>query len=98
MLKQGESRLLPQAVAKQERRINGRCKHGSRNRLGQIVEWGRLLWAHLKVNLKTRVARLHHDVVMHQVNFIDTLDMYAERATAKFDNRVIKLLVSRRRS
>ena len=89
MLKQSEPRFLPQTMSEQERRINGGGEHRSRNGLGQIVEWSKLLRVHLKMNLKTGVARLHHDVVMHEVDLIETLDMYVERAAAKFDNRII---------
>ena len=45
------------------------------------------------MNLKTRVARLHHDVVMREVDLIKTLDMNAERTAANSDNRIIKLLI-----
>ena len=29
----------------------------------------------LKVNLETRIARFHHDVVVRQVQFVQTFDM-----------------------
>ena len=67
VLKQGDSRLLPQSMTKQERRVDCHSEHRSSYRLGNVVVIDEFTGTGLKVNLKTCIARLHHDVVVRQV-------------------------------
>src|SRR5215208_3195089 len=80
MLKQGNTRFLPQALTKQQRRIDGDGKHGRRYRLRNVVMIGEVLGITLEVDLETRIARFHHDVVVRQMHQLLKLSLHAAEA------------------
>ena len=75
MLKQGDSRLMPQTLPKEQRRVNGDRQHRSRYRLGHVVVIREFCGVTLEVDLKTRIARFHHDVVVRQVQLVETFNV-----------------------
>src|SRR5712691_9975719 len=50
--------------------------------------------AGLKVDLKTGIARLHHDVVVRNLEFVQSFDMNRERAASESNNPAIQLAVA----
>src|SRR6266576_2721551 len=75
VLEQRHPRLLPKPMTKQKRGINCCREHRSRNRLGHVVPRSKLCRACLKMYLETCVARFHHDVVVRDLEFVQTFDM-----------------------
>ena len=75
MLEQCHARFLPQAMAKQERRVDGGSQYGSGYRLGGVVLIDEFTGTGLKVHLEACVARFHHDVVMRNLKFVHSFDM-----------------------
>src|SRR6185369_13734273 len=70
VLKQGHARFLPQSLTKQERGIDGNSQHGRSDRLRDVVMIRELPRVTLEMNLETRVARFHHDVVVRQLQLV----------------------------
>ena len=75
MLKQRHACFLPQPLTKQHWRVNGDRQHRRGNRLGDVVMVREIFGVALKVNLKTGVTRFHHDVVVRQVQFVETFNV-----------------------
>src|ERR1041385_8338922 len=97
MLKQRESRLMPQPFSKQDRRVYRRRQNGRGNRLGDVIGVGKFSRAYLDVNLKTCIARLHHQVVVLDLQFVQPFDMNREWPTARLGDRAIQFVVTRDR-
>src|SRR4051812_24419887 len=95
MLKEREARLLPEAMAEQQRGINGGRQHGSGDRLRDVVKWHELFRAHLIMKLETGVAGLHHHVVMRDLQFVNALDVNIESASAQLADRAVQFEVAR---
>src|SRR6266700_1849140 len=54
-----------------------------------------LFSAGLKMDLKTGIARLHHDVVVLNLEFVQSLDVDREWAASETNNSAIQLTVTR---
>src|SRR5207253_10753461 len=98
MLKQRQTRLLPKPFAKQNRRIYCRRQHRRSYRLSDVVSRREFAWSNLKVNLKTCVARLHHDVVVLNLQLVDAFDVDRKRSAAQSSDGAIKFVIARIRS
>jgi len=63
MLEQGETRLVPQPVIQQDRRINRGCEEGGRDCLGPVVVFSELADADLQMYLKACVAKFDERIL-----------------------------------
>ena len=54
-------------------------------------------WACLKMNLETRIARFHHDVVVRNLEFVETFYVNRERSAPETYHSAVKLMVARNR-
>jgi len=82
MLKQRHPSFLPQALTKQQRRIDSHGQHGGGYRLRDVVMIGEVFGVALEVDLETRVARFHHDVVVREVQLVQSFDVNGKRAAS----------------
>ena len=73
MLKERKARLLPQAMAEEQRRVDRSSQHGRSNQLCQVVERDERRRADLKMKLEAGVARFHHHVVVHDLKLVHAL-------------------------
>ena len=97
MLKQREPRLVPKSFPKQDRRVHRRRQHGRGDRLRDVIRVGEFSRADLNVNLKTCVARLHHQVVVLNFQFVHSFNVNREGSTTRARDRAIQLVVTRHR-
>src|SRR6185436_7846566 len=98
MLKQGDACFLPQTLAEQERGIDSNRQHGRGYRLRHVVMIREFLRVTLEVDLKTRVARFHHDVFVRELQLVQSLDMDRKRAATHANHASIQLVITRDRS
>src|SRR5215213_8416785 len=98
MLKQGDACFLPQALTKQERGIDGNGQHGRGDRLCDVVMIREFLGVALEMYLETRVARLHHDVVVCKLQLVQSLNVNRKWTAAHPDHASIQLVITRDRS
>ena len=85
-------------MTKQERGIDCNRQHGRGYRLCNVVMIREFFGVALEMDLKTRVARLHHDVVMRELQFVQSFDVNRKRAAAHANNASIQLVITRDRS
>src|SRR5215472_4447625 len=97
MLKQCDARFLPQAMTKQERRVDGDGQHGSSYRLSDIVLLDEFAGTGLKVHLEASVAGLHHDVVMCNLELVQSLDVNRERSATQSNYPAVQLMIASNR-
>src|SRR5436853_7282939 len=95
MLKECDARLLPQAMAEEQRRINGSRQYGSSDKLRHVVNGDELRRADLIMNLKACVAGFHHHVVVRNLQFINALDVDVETASAQGCDGAVQFVIAR---
>src|SRR5918911_544575 len=95
MLEERQSRLLPEAVAEEQGRVDRGGQHRGGNQLGQVVKRDELFGADLIMNLEAGVAGLHHHVVVRHLQFINALDVDVESAAAQGADGAVQLKVAR---
>src|SRR5215217_6822966 len=98
MLKQRDTRFLPQALTKQERRIDCDSQNRPGYRLRNVVMIGEFFGITLEMNLKTRVTRLHHDVVVCELQLVQSLNVNGEWTATHPDHASIQFMITRNRS
>ncbi len=97
LLEQGHARLVPQALAQQQRRVDGGGQDRRRDGLRQVVHARKLLGLDLKVDLEARVARFEHHVVVVDLELVEPLDAHVDVAAAHVHERVVEGAVARHR-
>jgi hypothetical protein len=98
VLKEGHACFLPEALTKQQRGIDGNSQHGRGYRLSDVVMIREFFGVTLEMDLKTRIARLHHDVIVCQLQLVQSFDVNGKWTAAHSDHAAIKLMVTRDRS
>src|SRR6185369_12525226 len=97
MLKERDPSFLPEALSKQQRRIDRNSQHRRGDRLRNVVMIRKFFGVTLKVNLKTGVARLRHDVVVRQVKLVQSFYVNGKWSTTQADDALVQLVVARHR-
>src|SRR6185503_9493659 len=95
MLKQRDTSFLPQTLTKQQRRIHRNREHRRSYSLRDVVMIGEFFGVALEMDLETGVARFHHDVVVRQVQLVQTFDVNRKWTASHSDHTSIQLVIAR---
>ena len=80
LLEKGDPRLRPEAATEEEGRVDACRQSRSGDRLGHVVDMGKLFRRDLQVDLEARIARFQHDGIVLDHELVRTTNPEPERA------------------
>jgi hypothetical protein len=95
LMEQRDTRLAPQALAEEQRRIGRRREHGRADELRPVVGVREVRGIDLQMHLEARVAPLEQHRLRRRDQLVCSLDVDAEVSAATLQKRVVERLVTR---
>jgi hypothetical protein len=89
-LEEGDARLLPEPLAEEQRRADGRGEERRGDELREVVERRELVGVDLEVELEAGVRRLEHDALVARLEGVDPAQRHREAAAAEPRERVVQ--------